>query len=77
MQNDTAKRLCKLAAQKIGNPVYISHSVSYHTYSKEHQVIYRVTYFRSQTDCKGINFNTWDEAYRFLKKLSLEGIPNV
>lgn len=77
MQTDTAKRLCRLASKKTGFTVYADHSVSYHTSTKNHVIEYRVTYFYSDHVCEGKSFSSWDEAYKFLKQLALEGLPDV
>lgn len=77
MRTDQAKRLTKLAAKKIGNPVYVTHTIAYHNFSEDHSIEYRVTYFWSNSDCEGINFTSWNEAETFLKNLALKGLPNV
>lgn len=79
MRTDQAKRLTKLAAKKIGNSVYVEHTVAYHTYLEEehYNIRYSITYFYSDSDCKILDFDSWTKAEAFIKNLALKGLPDV
>jgi hypothetical protein len=79
MRTDQAKRLSRLAGKNIGHTIYVDHTIAYHNNydAPHHAVNYRVTYFTSNDDCEGVNFQTWTEAEAFLRQLALKGVPDV